>query len=220
MNDKPKVQPDQSKHQFIQIMPKQGDHLWHVWINRRQELLRDEAKAKGEDPMATWEHSLYEFKDLIHWLQYGHERIASAFEKRLPTVHRQCSLSAPEPVPDNVLKCCIGEVVIACPILKSLRDEVERQCEWKLPGSNRPYANFSDADLYRLMSFTCAWHIYTTATGTPVGHHFAIDTSEGYMLDTTDRMFWGRLYANMAAGDPTTPEPEPLTPAGEGRHDG
>lgn len=187
---------------LIQIMPKHGDHLWHCWINRRQDQLREEAKAKGDDPMKTWEKSLYEFKHLIDWLRYGHDRIASAFEKRLPKTHQQCSLSAVEEVSENVLKCCIGEVVVTCPILQSLREEVDKQRSWKMPNGEQFYKDFTDADLYRLMSFTCGWHIYTKATGTPTGHHFSIDTSEGYMLDVTDRMFWDRLYRNMAGPQP------------------
>lgn len=174
-----------AKQELIQIMPKHGSHLWHVWMNKR-----NEGRAGSDD----WEHSTYEFKNLIDWLQYGHERIASAFEDRLPKTHRQCSLSEAEAVPQNVLKCCLGEDVTTCQILASLRKTIGEYREQPF------YRDFSDADLYRLMSFTCGWHIFTTAVGVPKKHQFHCDTSEGYMLDVTDRMFWDRVYSSMSMG--------------------
>lgn len=174
------------KQELIQIMPEHGGHLWHCWINQRQD------GRKGDE----WEHSLYEFKHMVEWLQYGHERIAQAFEGRLPKTHRQCSHSPEETVPGNVLKCCIGTEVVKCEILASLRASVEEN-RTRATKYKNPYEGFTDADLYRLMSFTCAWHIYTTATGTP-NRYWAIDTSEGYMLDVTDRMFWDRVHESMA----------------------
>lgn len=84
-----------------------ADHLWHVWINRRQEELR---KA---DPEAKHEHSLYEFKDILQFLEYGHVLIAKAFEGNLGKTHQQCSHQAPVEIKENVLKCaCMGQNVV------------------------------------------------------------------------------------------------------------
>lgn len=158
-----------------------AEHLWHVWINRRQSERNDHAK---------WEHSLYEFKNMLQFLTYGAKQIQGAFEGKLPQTYRQCSHQPVEQLPVlNVLKCSReGEDVTKCPILKSLSAVFDEETK-TLPRSV----------LYDLMAKTCAWHIYTAATGTPDGHYFSIDTSMGYLLDETDRMFWDRVHSNMIA---------------------
>ena len=45
------------------------NHVWHVWINRRQQ-------ERGKDQ--PWEHSLYEFKSMLEFLSYGAEQIQTA----------------------------------------------------------------------------------------------------------------------------------------------
>jgi len=170
------------KHPLIQILPKHGDHLWHVFMTRISEKEHD--------------HTLYEFKNMIQWLQYGHEKISQAFEGRLPSQHRQCSHSAVEPVPDPTLQCAIGKNVLECEILQKLRVVVDEHKSME----RGYYAGFTDADLYRLMSLTCAWHILKKSTLMQPGWG-GVDTSEGYMQDTSDRMFWERTYRSMAGGD-------------------
>jgi hypothetical protein len=157
-----------------------AEHLWHVWINRRQQ-------ARGKD--APWEHNLYEFKNMLQFLSYGAKQIEDAFEGRLPQTHRQCSHQPVEQLPVlNTLKCSRDGIdVKKCPILQSLAKTFGEQTK-SLPKTV----------LYDLMAKTCAWHIYTKATNTPDGHHFAIDTSMGYLLDETDRIFWDRVHTSMA----------------------
>jgi len=171
------------KHDLIQIMPKHGDHIWHVFMNK----MNDARKPDGFD------RTIYEFKGMIQWLEYGHEKIAQAFEGRLPSSHRQCSHVAPEPIPSNNLVCAIGKDVTECQILKDLRAVVDEQ--------KAHYSGLDDAFLYRLMSMTCAWHILHKSTGMTNGWH-GIDTSEGFMCDTSDRMFWSRVYESMAGPGP------------------
>lgn len=158
-----------------------ADHLWHVWINKRQ---------TERDKDQPWEHSLYEFKNMLEFLTYGASQIAEAFEGRLPQTHRQCSHQPVEHLKVlNTLKCSRDGIdVTKCPILLSLAATFEERKE-KLP----------KAVLYDLMAKTCAWHIYQKAVGIEEGHRFGIDTSMGYLLDETDRMFWDRVHTNLAS---------------------
>lgn len=73
---------------------READHLWHVWMNRRN---------FGRPDKSPHEHSLYEFKDMLQFLDYGHVVIQNAFEGKLSKVHRQCSRTAPVEIKENVL---------------------------------------------------------------------------------------------------------------------
>ncbi len=171
------------------------DHIWHVWINKRQQERNDQAK---------WEHSLYEFKTMLQFLTYGAKQIRTAFEGLLPQTHQQCSHQPVEQLPVlNTLKCSReGIDVTKCPILLSLRETFEAE-RTRIYPFNGKAANpdLKPEAVYDLMAKTCAWHIYTEATGTPEGHHFSIDTSMGYLLDETDRIFWDRVHSSMAMSD-------------------
>lgn len=172
-----------------------ADHLYHVWINRRQEERR---KFGGE-----LEYSLYEFKSMLDFLDYGHQRIADAYNGNLPKVHKQCSLSAAEEVKENRLVCCLGKDVLTCQLLSSLKETIQSERERVAPyNGEKPYANVDDEQMYRLMARTCAWHIYHESQGIQDGNNFSVDTSEGYLMDKTDRMFWDRVYSSMADSDP------------------
>lgn len=169
-----------------------AEHVYHVWINRRQ----DEIRKKGGE----WEYSLYEFKSLMHLLEHGGKRIEEAYTGKLRQVHQQCSRTAPQKIEKNCLKCCLGKDVTECEILVSIKntfdDERGREC-----GTLRKfYADVPDSEMYRLMAQTCAWHIYKTVTKGQEGH-WACDTSEGHLMDTSDRMFWGNVYASLAQAD-------------------
>jgi len=172
-----------------------SDHIWHVWISQRQEERQKENKL--------WEQSLYEFKRLLAFLSYGAKQIADAFEGKLPQTHQQCSHQPVEQLKVlNVLKCSRDGVdVTKCPILQSLSDSFEEQTKIL----SRP-----KSVLYDLMAKTCAWHVYTKAISAPEGHQFSIDTTEGYLLDTTDRMFWDRVYSNLSETDPEYEHPSPF----------
>ena len=170
------------------------DHIWHVWMNQRKAYSSD-------DP---FERGLYEFKSLVQFLEYGHQQIQRAYEGKLRTTHQQCSRTAPEPIKENRLKCCLnGTDVTECPILLSLKETAEKE---RQPLTFRDGTKFdrhvSDEEVYRLMARTCAWHIFAKAIGSTSGWH-GIDTTEGYLMDESDRMFWRNvLYESMAASDP------------------
>ena len=160
-----------------------ADHLWHVWMNRRNS---PKIGAKGE-----FEHSLYEFKNMLQFLEYGHVVIQKAFEGKLPTVHQQCSHVEPVKIEKNVLKCaCEGQEVTTCPILLSIKEVFAENHRYDIPVEH----------LYRTMAKTCAWHSYKISTGIKEGMS-KCDLSEGFLLDESDRMFWNTVYENLSDSD-------------------
>lgn len=164
-----------------------AEHLWHVWMNRRNDTHRD-----GE-----FEHSLYEFKRVLSFLEYGHERIGKAFSGEMPSQHRHCSLSQPEQICENRLVCCLGTEVPKCEILLSIKTLFDEERRRTVPAGFKPYEHVTDEHCYRIMARTCAWHIYKTVTKGQEGWG-GVDTSEGYHLDESDRRFWARTYESMA----------------------
>jgi len=177
-------------------------HAWHVWINKRQE--------KREETNEPREISLYEFKDLVSYLEYGHERIQQAFTGKLRTTHQQCSHQAVEQLPTNSLRCCLGQDVTTCPILLDAKQQIEaedaRRVAWYRDQIKKEKAPLGD-EVFKILSATCGWHIYSEATKNPHGWS-GVDTSERYHLDESDRRFWERTYASMAASDPDDEDSE------------
>lgn len=172
------------------------EHIWHVWINHRQVSLREQS---GEH---THEHSLYEFKSMLQFLDYGHKVIQDAFEGKLATAHKQCSHSPTIPIINNTLRCAIGNEVTSCPILLQLRETFQKEVERVYPfNGEKPYGDLPPESVYSLMAKTCAWHIYMTSCRVQEGWG-GIDTSEGYLMDESDRMFWSNVYSSLAQGDP------------------
>ena len=173
------------------------EHIWHVWINRRQEVLREQLSSAH-----TQEHSLYEFKSMLQFLDYGHRVIQDAFEGKLPTTYKRCSHSSTLPIVNNTLRCAIGNEVTTCPILLQLRDTFQKEVERACPlNGEKPYGDLPSQSVYSLMAKTCAWHIYMTSCRVQEGWG-GIDTSEGYLMDESDRMFWQNVYSSLAQGDP------------------
>jgi len=168
------------------------DHIWHIWINRRQQ---------ERDKDAPWEHSLYEFKSMLQFLSYGAKQIKEAFDGKLPQTHQQCSHQPVEQLKVlNVLKCSREAIdVTKCPILLSLQETFNGELDRVYPfNGQKANPNLSPDAVYDLMAKTCAWHIYEQACGISKGHHFSIDTSMGYLMDETDRIFWDRVHDSMA----------------------
>lgn len=157
-----------------------ADHIYHAWINSRQE----ERRARGEN----WESSLYKFKDLVEFLRWGPTRLKQAYEGELPVMHQQCSRSAPEPIKNNRLRCCLGKEVLECDILLSLKKKFDEEASGIPP-----------EELFRLMAQTCAWHIFMRQVDGKEGH-FGVDSSEGHLMDESDRSFWQRVYQHLAEG--------------------
>lgn len=142
------------------------DHEWHVALNQYNQI-------GGE-----FRHWMYRAKEASR--EVG--RLARLFraerEGTLPKIHRQCSLSPAEPIPENKLTCCLGVVCNECPHLKAIR-----------------MAKLSEQDAYDAMAWTCVGHILEESATKHV------DTSEGFILTTDDRMFWNNVYQSMAATD-------------------
>lgn len=177
----------------VRLTPSQersAEHLWHVWINKRQE-----ANKKNDAPR---EHDLYEFKSMLEFLGYGHRVIQQAFENKLPTIHQQCSHSQPLPIVNNRLVCALGTEVTSCPILDHLKSTWESETARISPFDGKPSYELPIEALYRTMAKTCAWHIYSLSVQ---AHHDwnGIDTSEGWMKDESDHMFWSNVYQSLSS---------------------
>ena len=162
----------------IEILSHEENHRWHSWINKVSGILAKENKML--------DRTVYEFKSMLDWLSYGHIKLAEAFEGRLPSIHRQCSHQPEEQIKQNMLRCAIGKNVLECPILASLKADYEEHVKPPLESES----------LFKIMSATCAFHVMQKATAMTEG--FRLDTSEGYMQDTSDRMYWERVYESMA----------------------
>jgi hypothetical protein len=93
----------------------------------------------------------------------------------LAKVHRQCSHAAAEPITENVLSCCLGVKCAACPELQAVA---------AMAGTPE------EIDIAK--AWTCTAHILSKG-GDVAG--------EGYILTTDDRMYWDRVYGNLAASD-------------------
>lgn len=137
------------------------DHRWHLALNHA-------VINAGRWPELHW---MYEAKNLAREASRLVALFKAEREGTLPKIHRQCSLSAPEPVPDNHLTCCLGTACRECPMLLALEPDLAGE------------------ELDTARAWTCATHIAQEA-----GRH-SVDTSEGYILTTDDRMFWDRYMA-------------------------
>jgi len=171
----------------------QADHIWHVWMNH---FADEESRSGKKRP-----HSLYEFKSLLQFLEWGWKRLQDAYLGKLAVTHQQCSQSTPEPITQNYLKCCLGVDVTKCDILLSLKSTFEAERNRECGQLGKYYSNVSDEQMYRKMANVCAWHIYKGVTKGSEGFN-GIDTTEGHLMDVGDRMFWDRTYASMAGSDP------------------
>jgi hypothetical protein len=168
----------------------QSDHIWHVWLN-----------MWNQRQAAKFDHSMYEFKSMLDFLSYGKEQIEKAFTGQLRSTHRQCSRCESEPIDNNKLSCAFGTDVTQCEILQSIRTTFDEKRNRECGVLGKHYSGVSDQDLYRVMANTCAWHMYTE----PIKTGRFIDTSEGWLTDTSDRMFWQRVHESMAGSDPDEP---------------
>jgi len=169
------------------------DHLFHTWINRRQ----DERSNAGE----PWEHDLYEWKAALQELRRLPHWLRQARTGTLPTVHQQCSHSAPEPIPANRLTCALGADVTECPILRSLYASFEEQRTHIAAYNGEPsYPDLTADDGDEIAARVCTWHIFTEQFRRVVSGRPQIDTSEGYVQDEGDRMFWGNVYDSLRRG--------------------
>jgi hypothetical protein len=132
---------------------------------------------EGKHATGDWCHWMYEAKTLADevprlMLLFSMER-----EGKLPKVHVQCKHCAPdhEHIEDNHLTCCLGVECRACPHLLAIDS-----------------AKLSDEQKDQAKAWTCATHIVSEG-GDQAG--------EGYLMTKDDRMYWDRVYQNLAASD-------------------
>lgn len=170
----------------------------HQWINRRQGERR-----KASEP---WESTLYEWKDMEAERRRLPLVIRRAFEGTLPVVHQQCSRTEPETIAENHLICALGQDVTTCPMLLSLRDTfTEKEAGERRFQERHPHytPGLTDESIYQAAATVCTWHIFTSvfqiAPNRPESRR--VDTSEGYVQDTSDRMFWASVYRNLSELD-------------------
>jgi len=144
------------------------DHAMHVNINQRQ----DTRRKAGEE----WESWLYEGKTLPAEIA----RITRLYELQrkgeLPTQYKHCSFSPSESLPENRLMCCLGTEPIACDILNQTFAGMDQ---------------FPPEMIDSAKAHVCVAHILTESSKR------LIDTTEGYVTDSTDREFWRRTHESM-----------------------
>lgn len=145
------------------------DHAWHRAINDHHDELR---AAGGEVTFKPW---MYEAKAAAHEASRLQHLFAMERTSRLPVVHTQCSHSAPEPVADNHLTCCLGVEARKCPELAALDK-----------------ADLPPDSIDRIKAWTCVGHILSEGGDV---------SNEGYLTTVDDRMFWDRVHDSLAAGD-------------------
>lgn len=141
-------------------------YRWHYAINDFHHSV----------PLPAWASWMYEAKTAASEIVRLPLLFKMERENELPPVHRQCSHSASEPVPDNHLTCCLGVKCRECPHLLAL-DSMEGTLE--------------ERDTAK--AWTCVTHIISKG-GDPA--------KEGYILTTDDRMYWDRLHENLATDNP------------------
>lgn len=169
------------------------DHLFHVWINARQDARRDEGES--------WEHDLYEWKAALQELRRLPGWLRRARTGTLPTIHVQCSHSEPEKIANNRLTCALGVDVTACPILTSLYASFEAQRTHVAAYNGEPsYPDLTADDGDEIAARVCTWHIFTEQMRRTLSGQAQIDTSEGYVQDEGDRMYWSNVYDSLRRG--------------------
>jgi hypothetical protein len=150
----------------------QLNHQWHVAINQFA------MGKRGKD----WPGFMYEAKDLAS----ESKRLVLLFKKEregmLGKLHRQCSLSAPVPVEDNHLTCCLGTECRKCEALLAL-EKAEK---------------LTHEQIDEIKAWTCCSHILMEG-GDMAG--------EWFILTTDDRMYWDNVYESLSY-DPEQDEPD------------
>lgn len=149
-------------------------HEWHVAINKYND---------GKFGKDTYGKFMYEAKNLADEVP----RLAILFkmerENKLPKIHKQCSMSAAEPIIDNHLKCCLGTKCAECPYLAGI-----------------DLAKITPEQKDTAKAWTCAAHIISKG-GDVMG--------EGYIMTVDDRMYWDNVYSSLSQSDnPTEAEIE------------
>lgn len=148
-------------------------HDWHVQINRHNDTL----------PRGQWHRWMYLGKDLAD--EVPRMALLHGMERRgeLAKTHVQCHNAVcdntPQQVPDNHLRCGLGVECRKCPHLLALNE---------MKPDNMEKLDYAKA-------WTCGAHMLSEWKG--------VDNSggEGWLTTVDDRMYWDRVYQNLAADD-------------------
>ena len=144
---------------------------WHIGINRTVDTFGYEQSRFMYDAKEIAE----EAQRLPYW--FARERTNS-----MPELHQQCSQSEPEVVIDNHLTCCLGVECRNCQFLQKLEAESP---------------NVPPEEMDKFKAWTCIAHIMTVKAQ----KDRFVDTSEGFILTTGDRMFWDHVYSSLSMSD-------------------
>ena len=146
---------------------------WHRAINQFNE------GRWRDDTYASW---MYRAKEASAEVTRLSNLLKLEREGGLPKIHHQCSLDQQgTPVPDNHLSCCLGKECRKCEFLMALNATEDATPE----------------QLDTIKAWTCVTHILTEC-GKNESH---IDTSEGFLLTTDDKLYWQNVYTSLAGVD-------------------
>lgn len=155
---------------------------WHAAVVRYHDALWQAVLTANKNvaPRDLWSQHphhgwMYEARDASVGVERMRQQFASERRAQLPTVLQRCSLSQPEPVADNHLRCCLGVDCRDCPHLKALErihDATPEQVD-------------------EVKAWTCLTHILVSGGD---------QAKEGYLLSMDDVMFWRNLHENLAGG--------------------
>jgi hypothetical protein len=143
----------------------QLSNKWHVALNRF-------------NTARTFQMWMYDAKHMADEIPRIAMRFMQERTGQLPKIHRQCSHSESQPIQDNHLTCCLGNVCRECPFLLALEQ-----------------ADVTPEQLDLMKAWTCASHIIQEKA------KHMIDDSEGFILDEGDKMFWQQFITSMSQGD-------------------
>lgn len=149
--------------------------VWHEWLNC----------DKNHDT------TRYSFKEMVLELARLPHLFKAHREGKLPKIYKQCSISAPVAIKNDKLTCCLGKDVDECPILKSLGEYFAKRRE--------RHNDLTDDDIDGAKAATCCWHIMKESE---MGRNRTFDTSEGYVLTESDRLYWDNVHKNFSEADP------------------
>jgi hypothetical protein len=167
-----------------------ADHVFHVWINREADK-----NAENVQPIDPHKDGLYDFKSAMNTLPYLTRMIEKERKRELPMVHQQCSRQSPEPLPENFLTCAFGVKLRECQILARLNATFDEMRSKPYPdGQPSYYRDIPDSEIDKAKAMACVWHML-------MGNGKAfVDWNEGAVQDESDKIYWRRVYDNLAEG--------------------
>lgn len=161
----------------MERLDKDMNIAWHRAINE----YHTQNKLHGEG----WKYWMYDAKHLAD--EVGRIAIWFMYERtgQLPTIHKQCSHSEAEAIPNNHLSCALGVNCKECPFLLALEK-----------------AETIPEKLDEIKAWTCATHIIHEKAI----HPNSFDDSEGYIKHEGDKMYWSNVFESLSQAVPDFPD--------------